>query len=56
MDGHFGLFIGVAYAEPFSSMRPQVYERLPVTPHSRLRAGESTDQWRARACLLTTNK
>ena len=56
MDGHFGLFIGVAYAEPFSSMRPQVYERLPVTPHSRLRAGESTEQWSARACLLTTNK
>ena len=56
VDGHFGLFSGVAYAEPFTSMRPQVYERLPLTPHSRLRAEEPLEQWRDRVCRLLASE
>ena len=52
VDGHFGLFCGVAYAEPFTSMRPQVYQRLPLTPHSRRKACEPNQEWHDRVCRL----
>jgi len=52
VDGHFGMFSGVAYAEPFTSMQPQVYERLPITPHTLRRTSEKTAEWRARVCRL----
>ncbi len=52
VDGHFGLFSGVAYAEPFTSMRPQVYDRLPLTPHTRRRADESNQAFHDRVCQL----
>jgi LmbE family N-acetylglucosaminyl deacetylase len=56
VDGHFGMFMGVAYAEPFSSMRPQVHHRLPLTPHTRRKATETTQDWRDRVCrLLASN-
>jgi LmbE family N-acetylglucosaminyl deacetylase len=43
VDGHFGLFAGVAYAEPFTSMHPQVYDRLPLTAITREKAREPLD-------------
>ena len=52
VDGHYGLYSGVAYAEPFCSMRPQVYDRLPVTPHARMLAAERIGEWHARVCQL----
>ena len=52
VDGHFGLFSGVAYAEPFTSMNFQVYDRLPITPHTRIKAREDSKQWQARVCKL----
>ena len=52
VDGHFGMFCGVAYAEPFTSMLPQVYDRLPITPHTRIKASEPTKDWHARVCKL----
>ncbi|MEE2658909.1 MAG: PIG-L deacetylase family protein [Candidatus Latescibacterota bacterium] len=56
VDGHFGLFSGVAYAEPFTSMHPQVYDRLPLTPHTRIKAHEATDAWQDRVCRLLAAK
>lgn len=52
VDGHFGLFMGVAYAEPFTSMKPQVYDRLPLTAHARRVAAEPNEAWHRRVCRL----
>ena len=56
VDGHFGLFSGVAYAEAFTSMRPQVYDRLPLTPRTREKAVEKADAWRDRVCRLLASQ
>ena len=56
VDGHFGMFASVAYAEPFSSLHFQVYDRLPITPHTRIKARETTHQSMTRVCqLLASN-
>ena len=33
-------------------MLPQVYERLPITPHTRIKASEPNTEWKARVCRL----
>ena len=56
VDGHFGLVVGVAYAEAFTSMHPQVYDRLPLTPHTRVKASEPNAEWHARVCRLLASQ
>lgn len=52
VDGPFGMFSGVAQAEPFTSMYPQVYDRLPLTQHTRIKASETNKQRKSRVCRL----
>ena len=56
VDGHFGLYSGVAYAEPFTSMRSQVYERLPLTDHTRRLVTEKKEAWHERVCRLQASQ
>ena len=56
VDGHFGLYSGVAYAEPFTSMQCQVYDRLPLTDHTRRLATEKKEAWHERVCRLQASQ
>jgi len=48
IDGAFGRFLGVPYAEAFISYRPQLYYHLPIGPWAVERANEMEGEKRAR--------
>ena len=56
VDGHFGMFMRVAYAEGFIRHRPRIYDYLPTSRYALERANEPETSLHARMDVLLAHK